>query len=170
MRDATSTPRANLLHPAVREEVIKLIDQVETGLPVNAKIRIVQGLRTKEEQDALFAQGRTKDGPIVTNARFGQSFHCYGTAIDFAIMYDKDSNGSFEVLSWDENYDFDKDGVKDWQEVTDAFKVAGWEWGGDWHSIKDNPHLQKTFGYTWQQLLAKYKAADFIPGTEYVNL
>lgn len=171
MKDAISISRANALHPKVRQEVIDTITAIEADkLPTNAKIRIVQGLRTKAEQDALYAQGRTKPGSIVTNARFGQSYHCFGLAIDFAIMYDKDSNGSFETLSWDENYDFDKDGIKDWQEVVLAFKTLGWTWGGDWKKIVDNPHLERTFGLNWRELLIRYNNREFIPGSEYIRI
>lgn len=160
MRDAISIARVAALHPKVREEVANLIVDAESKLPVTAKIRIVQGLRTKAEQDALYAQGRTKSGSIVTNAKFGQSFHSYGLAIDFAIMYDKDGNGSYETLSWDENYDFDKDGVKDWQEVVKTFTDKTWVWGGNFKSIKDNPHLEKTLGYTWERLFEKYNKGE----------
>jgi len=170
MRDAVSIPRANLLHPAIREEIVSIIDAIEAKWQANMKVRIVQGLRTIDEQNALYAQGRTKEGHIVTNAKGGSSYHNYGLAIDFAIMYDKDNNGSFEVLSWDINYDFDKNGHSDWQEVVQAFKEHGYEWGGDWHSIKDDPHLQKTFGYSWHQLFDKYNQKQFIPNTEYVTL
>ena len=164
MRDAVSIPRIALLHPLVRDEVAATIDAIEAGFPENVKVRIVQGLRTIDEQNALFAQGRTKPGSIVTNAKGGKSYHNYGLAIDFAIMYDKDNNGSFEVLSWDTKYDFDKDGVSDWQEVVKAFKDKGWKWGGDWTSIKDNPHLEKSFGLSVSELFAKYNAGDIKDG------
>jgi peptidoglycan L-alanyl-D-glutamate endopeptidase CwlK len=170
MRDLISVPRVELLHPAVREEVKKLIYAAELNLPLNAKIRVVQGLRTKQEQDDLFSLGRTKPGKIVTNARFGQSFHCYGLAIDFALMYDKDGNGSYETLSWDVNYDMDKDGIKDWMEVVSTFEPNKWTWGGRFKSIQDDPHLEKTFGYSWRELLEKYNKKDFIKGSLYVNL
>lgn len=170
MKDAISIQRVQLLHPAIRQDVIDAIEAAERNLPTNAKVRIVQGLRTKDEQDALYAQGRTKPGQIVTNARFGQSYHCFGLAIDFAIMYDKDNNGSFEVLSWDTNYDFDKDGVKDWQEVVSEFRIRGFDWGGLWSKIVDNPHLEKTFQLDWRTLLARYNDKDFLPGTSYVRL
>lgn len=157
MRDAISFQRAQLLHPLVRLEVVATIDAIEANFPPNVKVRIVQGLRTIDEQNALYAQGRTKPGQVVTHARGGRSYHNFGTAIDFAIMYDKDNNGSFEVLSWDLNYDFDKDGVSDWQEVVKAFKAIGWKWGGDWKGgFKDNPHLEKSFGYTTSELFAKF--------------
>lgn len=170
MRDKVSIPRAAQLHPAVREEVVKLIDQAEKQLPPNLAIRIVQGLRTIEEQNALYAQGRTKPGNIVTNAKGGSSYHNYGLAIDFAILIDKDGNGTYDELSWDIKKDNDRDGIADWLEVVKIFEAAGWEWGGRWSSIKDYPHVQKTFGHKWQNLMAKYKSKDFIPGDTYVNV
>lgn len=170
MRDSISEVRANELHPTVRQEVKDIINQIESKWPATMKIRIVQGLRTKKEQDEIYAQGRTKPGKIVTNAKFGQSYHNYGLAIDFAIMYDKDGNGSFEVLSWDLNYDFDKNGSKDWQDVVSAFKYRGWKWGGEWTSMKDNPHLEKTFNVNWREYLRRYNASEFLPGTNYVKI
>ena len=168
--EQVSLPRIMLLHPLVRQEVIDCIDESESLLPKNCKIRVVQGLRTKEEQDALYAQGRTTEGKIVTNAKFGQSFHCFGLAIDFALMYDLDGNGTYETLSWDTEKDLDKDGIKDWQEVVVSFKSKGWAWGGDFKSIQDDPHLEKTFGYGWRDLLNLYKKESFIVGTKYVLL
>ena len=168
MRDKISEPRVQLLHPKVRDEVKRLIEQAEAGLPTNMAIRIVQGLRTIEEQNELYAQGRTKPGNIVTKAKGGSSFHNYGLAIDFAILTDTDGNGSYNDLSWDIRRDNDKDGVADWLEVVKIFEAAGWSWGGKWATLKDYPHLQKTFGFTWQQLLAKYQAKQFVNDVEYV--
>lgn len=165
MRDsAISLPRIHKLHPLVRAEAQQIIEEVEASFPQTVKIRIVQGLRTIDEQNALFAQGRTKAGPIVTNTRGGSSYHNYGLAIDFAIMYDIDGNGSYETLSWDINRDFDQDQIKDWQEVVKAFKLRGWHWGGDWKTMKDNPHLEKSFGYTTGELFTKYKNKEVIDG------
>lgn len=161
MKDLISIQRANLLHPKIRQEVIDTITSIEANsLPSNAKVRIVQGIRTKAEQDALYAQGRTKAGKIVTNAKFGQSLHSWGLAFDFVIMYDKDNNGTFEALSWDTNYDFDKDGIKDWQEIVKPFKQLGYTWGGDFKSISDSPHLEKSFGLNWRVILSKHNAGQ----------
>lgn len=155
MRDTISIARVAKLHPKIRDEVKSLIEVAEANFPADIKIRVVQGLRTIEEQDALYAQGRTKPGKKVTNAKGGSSFHNYGLAIDFAILYGP-------TLSWDIMADKDKDGIRDWQEVVNVFKAAGYEYGGDWKSIKDYPHLQKSFGYTWQQLKAKYKTGEYV--------
>jgi peptidoglycan L-alanyl-D-glutamate endopeptidase CwlK len=172
MRDKISLERANLLHPAIRPQVINTITTIENkAFPTTVKVRIVQGLRTIEEQNALYAQGRTMPGAIVTNAKGGQSFHNYGLAFDFVLMYDKDKNGTYEALSWDVNYDFDKDGKKDWLEVVQPFKALGFTWGGDWAGkLNDNPHLERNFGFNWRQLLDKYNAKQFIPGTKYVTI
>lgn len=170
MRDKISIERANKLHPAVRDEVIRLITEVEKGFPPSIAVRIVQGLRTIEEQNALYEQGRTKPGNIVTNAKGGSSYHNYGLAIDFAILIDKDGNGTYDELSWDIKKDNDKDGIADWLEVAKAFEAAGWEWGGRWSSLKDYPHVQKTFGLKWQALLARHNKKQFITGIQYVQL
>lgn len=168
MRDKVSIPRVALLHPKVRDEVAELIDKAEALFPATIAIRIVQGLRTIDEQNALYAQGRTTPGKKVTNAKGGSSYHNYGLAIDFAILRDKDGNGTYEELSWDTVADFDKDGLADWKEITGVFEAAGWEWGGRWATIVDMPHVQKTFGLTWRQLLTKYNAGDATGG--YVNI
>ena len=162
MRDTISIPRVAKLHPKVRDEAKAIIEQVETGFPPNMAIRVVQGLRTIEEQNSLYAIGRTTPGKKVTNARGGKSYHNYGLAIDFAIIRDKDGNGTFEELSWDTKADWDKDGLIDWQEVVKAFEAKGWEWGGKWRSFPDLPHVQKTFGYSVSQLFAKYKAGQYV--------
>ena len=183
MRDKISMARINVLHPAIATEVGTLINKSESILPNNVAIRIVQGLRSIEEQNALYAQGRTKPGKIVTKAKGGQSYHNYGLAIDFAFIIDRDRNGTYETLSWDTREDFDKDGISDWREVVNIFKAAGYIWGADWDNdgvtkedgdkdehLVDSPHLQKTFGYNVKQLLEKYNKKDFIHPYQYVNL
>lgn len=162
MRDKVSEQRVQLLHPKIRDEVKALIEKAESGFPPKIAIRIVQGLRTIAEQDALYAQGRGMPGKKVTNAKGGKSFHNYGLAFDFALIYDIDGNGTWETLSWDLAKDFDSDRIPDWKEVVKVFEDAGYEWGGRWATIVDAPHLQKTFGFKWQQLLVRYNEGDFI--------
>jgi len=130
------------LHPLIREEVRRLVNYVnEKVLTGNVKMLVSQGLRTFEEQDTLYAKK-----PKVTNAKGGQSIHNYGLAFDFCLV-----NGKIAI--WDVAKDFDNDKIADWKEVVDVFKSAGYTWGGDFRSFKDAPHFEKTFGYTWQQLL-----------------
>lgn len=154
MRDKVSIARVEALHPKVRTEAKALIEKAEAGLPSYMAIRVVQGLRTFAEQKAIYDQGRSKPGKIVTNAAPGSSYHNYGLALDFAILYDKDRNGTYETLSWDTVKDEDKDGISDWKEIAKVFLDAGWTWGGNFKSILDMPHVEKNFGNNWRTLLS----------------
>lgn len=163
--DQLSLKRVQLLHPLLREEATKIL--AETDAIVNTKnsfCRYTFTLRSFAEQAAIYAQGRTKPGKKVTNAKAGQSIHNYGLALDIAFVI----NGT--EASWDTKKDWDRDGQADWMEVVMIFKKYGWEWGGNWVTFKDMPHFQKSFGLGWRDLLAKHNARDFIPGTTYVNI
>ena len=169
MSDKVTLDRIALLHPKLRDEGILIYNEIQTVLTGKAICRFAYTLRTFAEQDALYAQGRTTPGKIVTNAKGGQSNHNFGLAIDIVLLVDKDGNGTFESASWETNVDFDGDGVADWKEVVGVFKRHGWAWGGDW-KFTDMPHFEKTFNLSVNQLAAKYTAKDFIPGTSYVNI
>lgn len=134
---AKSAAKIAGLIPCVKSAAEALIDRsYAAGIP----IIIVQGLRTIAEQNGLYAQGRTKPGAIVTNARGGYSYHNFGVAIDFALLL---PNGG---VSWDTKRDGDSDGIADWDEVVAQAKRIGWDWGGDWRTFTDLPHFEITFG------------------------
>lgn len=156
----------NKVHPKLRPELTKIIEEIQSALTGSASIRLTQGLRTIAYQNSLYAQGRTTKGGIVTNAKGGQSNHNYGLAVDFCLILDG------KAMSYNEVKDFDKDAVADWSEVVKIFKKYGWNWGGDFKSIKDSPHLEKTFGHNWKTLLAHYNAGkSFSDGGEiYVSI
>ncbi|AMB18616.1 endolysin [Bacillus phage Eldridge] len=150
------------LHPYVKAKAEELIANANKRLTGNYKIMITQGLRTKAQQNELYAQGRTqaqlnavglsnvKAKPSmdkVTNARGGYSMHNYGLAIDFAL---RSTDG--KDVTWAMNKDFDGDGKADWMEVVEEAKKLGFEWGGDWKSFKDYPHFQLTAGLTDKQV------------------
>jgi peptidoglycan L-alanyl-D-glutamate endopeptidase CwlK len=159
------------LHPAIRHIVVEGINAIESvHLAPNICIRVTRGWATASEQNTLFAQGRTAPGRIVTNSRAFQSFHNYGLAFDFVLMYDRDGNGTYETVSWDTKIDFDKNGKGDWMCVVSDFKALGFVWGGDFRGIADSPHFERTFGFTWQQLKKRHDAKMFIPGTQFINL
>ncbi|MDP9139514.1 MAG: M15 family metallopeptidase [Pseudomonadota bacterium] len=50
------------------------------------RIKLISGLRSYAEQDALYARGRTQPGPKVTNARAGYSNHNFGIAFDIGVF------------------------------------------------------------------------------------
>ena len=178
MSDKPTLDRIEFLHPAVREEVKNIyLNEIIPTLNGKAICRFAYTLRTFAEQDALYAQGRTKlfddKGKrlgVVTKAKGGQSIHNFGLALDIVLLKDTNSDGKFESASWETNVDFDKDGKADWMEVVNILKKHGWVWGGDWKSFKDAPHFEKTFGHTWRTLLPKHNSKQFIPGTNYIQL
>jgi peptidoglycan L-alanyl-D-glutamate endopeptidase CwlK len=141
-----SAARLSGLLPVVKHAAETLIDRCYArGVP----IVITQGFRTIAEQNALYAQGRTAYGNVVTNARGGHSFHNFGVAIDFALLL---PNG--REVSWDTKRNGDLDLLPDWDEVVTEAKRLGFAWGGDWRSFKDMPHFQMSFGL----LTADYRA------------
>jgi peptidoglycan LD-endopeptidase CwlK len=90
------------------------------------EIRVISGLRSYEEQDALYAQGRTAPGKIVTNARGGFSNHNFGIAFDVGVF----SGGKYLTES------------PMYKAVGVLGQELGLEWGGNWTSIVDEPHFQ----------------------------
>jgi hypothetical protein len=102
-------------------------------------------LRTHDEQDALYAKGRTEPGDIVTNARGGQSAHNWGLAFDAVPRVDGKP-------AWKEPVS----GAL-WQSYGHCAKVAGLEWGGDWQSFKDAPHCQMP---NWRDYVKRTKGID----------
>ncbi|TDQ36263.1 M15 family metallopeptidase [Aureibacillus halotolerans] len=121
------------LHPAVEEKKNRLIEQT---LAIGIPILITDGYRSVEEQDRIYAKGRTAPGNIVTHAKGGESLHNYGLAIDFALKI-PDGN-----VVWDLERDGNQNGTSDWMEVVAIAKGLGFEWGGDWPQFKDYPHFQ----------------------------
>lgn len=169
MADKITLERIALLHPAVREEATNIYEAICRVLTGKAICRFSHTLRTFKEQNELYAQGRNgKKGPIVTNAKGGQSYHNYGLAVDIVLLKDTDGNGSYETASWETAKDFDFDQVADWMEIVKIFKSYGWEWGGDWR-FKDLPHFQKTLGKSETQLLLLH-AENKLDGQGYVLL
>lgn len=146
--DQVSENRIKKLHPAIRADVYNIfLEANEKNIP----IRLTQGLRSWEEQEKLYDQGRTLPGEIVTNAEAGMSWHNYGLAFDFCLL-DKDT----KKIIWDREKDINQDGKADWMQIVEIAKKYDFQWGGDWESFKDYPHLQKTFGLTLKQAIVKY--------------
>jgi hypothetical protein len=156
--EAKSASKLQGLNPIVRDAADKLIVAAYNR---GVLIRIVQGLRTSEDQAAIYAQGRTTPGKIVSNAKPGYSFHNFGLAIDYCLMSDDGRQ-----VYWDTRRDADGDRTADWTEVAIEGKKLGFEWGGDWSGFKDYPHLEMTFGLTTSRLRAGAKAPTSISKPE----
>ena len=176
--DQISIDRIKTLHPKIRQEVLDLYTKANNlELGKGVRLRLSYTFRTFEEQDKLYAQGRTIKGDKVTNAKGGQSIHNYGLAFDIVLMYDKDGDGKFEEVSWDTKRDGDKDGISDWLEVTKIFTSAGYTNGFITNGKKwDLPHFQRDFGLSWQQMKSKIDKGDYTSETingytyKYINI
>ena len=147
--DSVTIEKISHLHPSVRNEVAKIINECDASLTGRAKVRITQGLRTFEEQQKLYNQR-----PKVTNAKAGQSVHNYGFAVDICLIIDG------KQASWDTAKDWDNDKIADWYEVVKIFAKYGWEWGGNWKTFKDMPHFEKKGFNDWRKL-QNYKRDKF---------
>lgn len=122
--------KIDLLKPKVKKFAEKLCDECKK---VGYNIIFTHTLRTIEEQDELYAQGRTKPGKIITNAKGGFSFHNYGVAFDICPVVNN-------KLDWNNINLFDTIG-----------KIGislGLEWGGSWKELVDRPHFQYTSDYS----------------------
>lgn len=128
-----NNPRLKKVHPHLADKVQRIIDLAKAD---GIELLITQGLRTFAEQDALF-----KKRPKVTNARGGQSMHNYGLAVDFAVMV----SGK---ISWDE---------KLYRPIGKYADIVGLEWGGNFHTFKDMPHVQLPNLPSYKTLLPIYQ-------------
>ena len=100
--------------------------------------------RDNESQNALYAQGRTTPGNVVTKAKAGQSWHNWRCALDVVPLV----NGK---AIWDD--------PALWKQVGEIGKSCGLEWAGDWVTFKEFPHFQYTGGMTLAQLQQGAKIA-----------
>jgi peptidoglycan L-alanyl-D-glutamate endopeptidase CwlK len=132
-----------LMHPLTIAKINALLAECKKqGLP----ILITEGHRTMQEQDGMYAQGRTKPGRIITNCKGNtyQSPHQWGVAFDFCRNVkgrEYDNSDGF----------FDKVGA--------IGKKLGLFWGGDFKTFTDKPHLQVhelVPGITTKALKAKF--------------
>lgn len=156
VRDEISENRLMSLHPLVRYRALNAYREAVQITPVGIHPFITEGLRSFERSNELYAQGRTRPGKIVTNAKAGQSMHNYGLAFDFVIQLLPSGKLSWSV-----------DG--NWRKCADVFKKHGFAWGGDWKNFKDYPHLEMSFGMGWQQLLQLHNTGK-TDSAGYVNL
>jgi peptidoglycan L-alanyl-D-glutamate endopeptidase CwlK len=110
---------------ALAEQFVKLC--ADAGID----ILITSTYRDAASQSALYAQGRSVPGKVVTNAKAGQSFHNFRVAFDFCPIV----NGKAQ---WNDTVIFQKCG-----------RIAtslGLEWAGNWKAFKELAHCQYTGG------------------------
>lgn len=117
-------------------EFVKKLGHFEQRLTEN-RIRVILtwGYRSIAEQNRLYAIGRTTPGKKVTNACGGYSWHNFGLAADYAFVV----KGK---VTWD----------GPWDVFGKIARECGLEWGGDFKTILDRPHVQWPKGRTLAQM------------------
>lgn len=165
--DQTSIAKLNQLHPKLRPIALEAYAEMVSKTPANVHPVIDQTERSFAESDKIYQQGRTTPGDIVSNAPAGKSWHNYALAFDTHmvrngkdIWFDSTPAGAAKAA---------KD--PDYAIIIDILKRHGFGWGGEFPgTFRDVPHFENKLGQTLSDLLAKYNAKDFIPGTQYVKI
>lgn len=124
------------LHPVVQAKAIAHKNAcAEEGID----LLIYCTFRDNESQAALYAQGRTKPGDIVTDAKPGYSFHNFRCAYDCVPLRDGKP-------VWGNKTDPDR---KLWERVGQLGESCGLEWAGRWTgSLRETAHFQFAGGLT----------------------
>lgn len=122
----------NDLHPDLKPLCEEFLAQCNA---IDLDVKITFTYRTPQEQDEIFAQGRTKPGRMVTNLRGKQSKHCYtidgqpaAKAFDFGVF----DNGAYIGNGSDDRY----------LEAGEIGESLGLRWGGRWKHPYDPGHLE----------------------------
>lgn len=117
-----------------------------TGL----RVRLISGTRSYAEQNVLFRRGRYgHPGPVVTNARGGQSLHNFGVAWDIGLF---DAQGRYL-----------RDG-RAYDEAAQAGRSDALEWGGDNVRFVDRPHYQLRLTLSLAEVRRRFESGrPFLP-------
>jgi peptidoglycan L-alanyl-D-glutamate endopeptidase CwlK len=109
----------------VDQRLQALMDRWAQELPFSVVVQPGGGCRTQAEQAALYAQGRTAPGPIVTNApSAAASAHGHSGAIDAMPL------GDSGRIEWDTTETLYRVGL-----MADIAEEMGLEWGGRWEKL-----------------------------------
>lgn len=135
----------NELHPKVKELAEKLVKEAKAqGL----NVKVIDTYRSKERQDYLYEQGRTRPGSIVTNAKGSEmsSYHNWRLAFDcIQNLPGKEYDTAFL------------------NKLGKIGQSLGLEWGGGWSGFSDAPHFQYTFGLSIKDLKAGKTPPAYTP-------
>jgi RHS repeat-associated protein len=164
---ASTDRKLGTLHSSLQNQMKSFILKAHYRFGID--LRVSDGFRTVEQQDLLYAQGRTQaqvdaekvrrgitrtilvdpdnKGGIVTKAIGGYSNHNFGLAIDVV----PEENGR---LNWN---------TRKYPMIGLIGESRGLEWGGRWRSMPDAPHFQNLWGYSLGRLRRAPKDSDGLP-------
>ena len=137
--------RLDALDPLTYQKAVRLFACFT--LATGRELFIVRTLATAEEQDALYAQGRTEPGPVVTYARGGDSWHITARAFDVALEELQTQRPSWSTAG---------DDLELWRLLGTLAKAIGLEWGGDFRRLVDFGHFHDARGESLDKARASY--------------
>lgn len=120
------------LHPALQPLYHQFLDACHAA---GIDILCTCTYRSGEEQNALYAQGRTAPGRIVTNAKAGQSRH------NFSIE-GRPAAKAFDVVPLTNGKPNWNSADPVWQQIGAIGERLGLEWAGHWRTFREFPHFQ----------------------------
>lgn len=112
------------------------------------KLTVVSTRRSCDEQRAIYAQGRTAPGTIISGANGCRSWHVWGRAVDFLIV---DDQGHVVTNGWDERYD----------ELGSIAEGLGMIWGGKFSWGRDAGHFEYHPGVSIQQVCPAPESCEY---------
>lgn len=129
---------SRLLSDLLPEVAAKCQAFIDACAAAGVRVLITSTYRDVAAQDAIFAQGRTTPGRIITNCKGGNSVHNYHRAFDWVPL---DIKGA---PTWNDS--------SLWRKCGQIGQGVGLEWGGAWESFTDMPHMQDTGGLSIAQM------------------
>lgn len=123
---------------------VKVVKFIKVCHDEGIDLLVTSTYRDDESQNALYAQGRTTPGKIVTNAKAGDSYHNHRCAVDVVPL----RNGK---PVWNTS----GEDCKLWALIGDLGESCGLEWAGRWTGkMREMAHFQYTGGRTLKDLKA----------------
>jgi len=122
----------NDLHPAMQPMAAEFLNNCKAA---GIDLLITCTWRSAAEQDALYAQGRTTPGSIVTRAKAGQSRHNH-------TLTGRPASLALDVVPLRLGKPVWAASDAIWQDVGRIGKACGLEWAGEWTRMREFPHFQ----------------------------
>lgn len=133
-----------IVNAAVAEEVVEVFRLLhQAGFPIE-QMRVIR----REEVDDHPTGDWNETTSFVCRPAVGStswSYHAYGLAIDVNPFHNPYMKGDLVIPELATAY-IDRDTTRpgmiyDGDVVTEAFAEIGWEWGGEWNTLKDWMHF-----------------------------
>ena len=120
------------LHPAMQPLAAEFLNNCKAA---GIDLLVTCTWRSGAEQDALYAQGRTTPGSIVTRAKAGQSRHNH-------TLSGRPASLALDVVPLRLGKPVWAASDAIWQDVGRIGKACGLEWAGEWKRMREFPHFE----------------------------